>query len=138
MQWRHRVVRIALRDINKKGVEIGERQNRCQHLLQAHSPRSSLSDSACDAISLRPPDTSFPRMLYSTSFTASVAVLFLLRLPSTISPNSSTVVMLDTIRFDLTAIRLPTWSVCKLDDVATFVTSSLVTFSEHEHYAPDG
>ena len=122
----------------QKGVEIGERQNRCQHLLQAHSPRSSLSDSACDAISLRPPDTSFPRMLYSTSFTASVAVLFLLRLPSTISLNSSTVVMLDTIRFDLTAIRMPTWSVCKLDDVATFVTSSLVTFSEHEHYAPDG
>jgi len=30
------------------------------------------------------------------------------------------------------------WSVCKLDDVATFVTSSLVAFSEHEHYAPDG
>jgi len=29
MQWRHRSVRIALRDINKKGVEIGERQNRC-------------------------------------------------------------------------------------------------------------
>ena len=30
MQWRHRSVRIALHDINKKGVEIGERQNRCQ------------------------------------------------------------------------------------------------------------
>ena len=29
MQWRHRSVRIALRDIHKKGVEIGERQNRC-------------------------------------------------------------------------------------------------------------
>jgi len=29
MQWRHRSVRIALRDINKKDVEIGERQNRC-------------------------------------------------------------------------------------------------------------
>jgi len=29
MQRRHRSVRIALRDINKKGVEIGERQNRC-------------------------------------------------------------------------------------------------------------
>ena len=29
MQWRHRNVRIALRDINKKGIEIGERQNRC-------------------------------------------------------------------------------------------------------------
>ena len=29
MQWRHRSVRIALRDINKKGIEIGERQNRC-------------------------------------------------------------------------------------------------------------
>ena len=29
MQWRHRSVLIALRDINKKGVEIGERQNRC-------------------------------------------------------------------------------------------------------------
>ena len=29
MQWRNRSVRIALRDINKKGVEIGERQNRC-------------------------------------------------------------------------------------------------------------
>ena len=29
MQWRHRSVRIALRGINKKGVEIGERQNRC-------------------------------------------------------------------------------------------------------------
>jgi len=29
MQWRHRSVRIALRDINKKGVEIRERQNRC-------------------------------------------------------------------------------------------------------------
>ena len=28
MQWRHRSVHIALRDINKKGVEIGERQNR--------------------------------------------------------------------------------------------------------------
>jgi len=26
----HRSVRIALRDINKKGVEIGEHQNRCQ------------------------------------------------------------------------------------------------------------
>ena len=32
MQWRHRSVRIALRDINKKGVEIGERQNRCHDL----------------------------------------------------------------------------------------------------------
>ena len=30
MQLRHRSVRIALRDINKKGVEIDERQNRCQ------------------------------------------------------------------------------------------------------------
>ena len=30
MQWRHPSVRIALRDINKKGVEIGDRQNRCQ------------------------------------------------------------------------------------------------------------
>ena len=29
MQWRHWSVHIALRDINKKGVEIGERQNRC-------------------------------------------------------------------------------------------------------------
>ena len=29
MQRRHRSVRISLRDINKKGVEIGERQNRC-------------------------------------------------------------------------------------------------------------
>ena len=29
MQWRHRSVRIALRGINKKGVEIGVRQNRC-------------------------------------------------------------------------------------------------------------
>ena len=29
MQWRNRSVRIALRDINKKGVEIDERQNRC-------------------------------------------------------------------------------------------------------------
>jgi len=29
MQWRHRGVRISLRDINKKGVEIGVRQNRC-------------------------------------------------------------------------------------------------------------
>ena len=29
MQWLHRSVRIALRDINKNGVEIGERQNRC-------------------------------------------------------------------------------------------------------------
>ena len=29
MQWRHRSVRIAIRGINKKGVEIGERQNRC-------------------------------------------------------------------------------------------------------------
>ena len=29
MQWRHRSVRISLRGINKKGVEIGERQNRC-------------------------------------------------------------------------------------------------------------
>ena len=29
MQWRHRSVHIALRDISKKGVEIGERQNRC-------------------------------------------------------------------------------------------------------------
>jgi len=29
MQLRHRSVRIALHDINKKGVEIGERQNRC-------------------------------------------------------------------------------------------------------------
>ena len=29
MQRRHRGVRIALRDINKKGVEIDERQNRC-------------------------------------------------------------------------------------------------------------
>jgi len=31
MQWRHRSLRIALCDINKKGVEIGERQNRCQN-----------------------------------------------------------------------------------------------------------
>jgi len=31
MQWRHRSVRIALHDINKKGVEIGERQNRCHN-----------------------------------------------------------------------------------------------------------
>ena len=31
MQWLHRSVRITLRDINKKGVEIGERQNRCRH-----------------------------------------------------------------------------------------------------------
>jgi len=29
MQRRQRSVRIALRDINKKGVVIGERQNRC-------------------------------------------------------------------------------------------------------------
>ena len=29
MQWRHRSVRIALRHINKKCFEIGERQNRC-------------------------------------------------------------------------------------------------------------
>ena len=29
MQWHHRSVRIALCDINKKAVEIGERQNRC-------------------------------------------------------------------------------------------------------------
>ena len=29
MQWRHLSVRIALRDINKKGAEIGESQNRC-------------------------------------------------------------------------------------------------------------
>ena len=29
MQWRHRSVHIALSDINKKGVEICERQNRC-------------------------------------------------------------------------------------------------------------
>jgi len=28
MQWRHRSVCIALCDINKKGVEIGERQNK--------------------------------------------------------------------------------------------------------------
>ena len=35
MQWRHRSVRIALRDINKKGIEIGERQNRCHdHIPQ--------------------------------------------------------------------------------------------------------
>ena len=30
MQWRHQSVRIALCYINKKGVEIGERQNRCR------------------------------------------------------------------------------------------------------------
>ena len=29
MQWHHRSMPIALRDINKNGVEIGERQNRC-------------------------------------------------------------------------------------------------------------
>ena len=29
MQWRHRSVRIALRGIDKKRVEIGECQNRC-------------------------------------------------------------------------------------------------------------
>ena len=29
MQGRHQSVRIALLDNNKKGVEIGERQNRC-------------------------------------------------------------------------------------------------------------
>jgi len=32
MQWRHRRVHIALRDINKKGVEIGEHQNKCHRL----------------------------------------------------------------------------------------------------------
>ena len=31
MLWSHCSVRIALRDINKKGVEIGERQNRCHY-----------------------------------------------------------------------------------------------------------
>ena len=35
MQWRHQSLRIALRDINKKGIEIGERQNRCHdHIPQ--------------------------------------------------------------------------------------------------------
>ena len=29
MQLRHRSVRIALRGINKKGVELGDPQNRC-------------------------------------------------------------------------------------------------------------
>ena len=29
MQWRHQSVHIALCGINKKGVETGERQNRC-------------------------------------------------------------------------------------------------------------
>jgi len=29
MQWRHQSMRIALRDTNKTGVEIGESQNRC-------------------------------------------------------------------------------------------------------------
>ena len=33
-QWRHRSVCIGLRDINKKGVEIGERQNRCPDDIQ--------------------------------------------------------------------------------------------------------
>jgi len=32
MQRHHWNVRIALHDINKKGIEIGERQNRCQSL----------------------------------------------------------------------------------------------------------
>ena len=36
MQWRHRSVRIALRGINKKGVEIGERQNRCHDDRDKH------------------------------------------------------------------------------------------------------
>ena len=31
MQWRHRSVRIALLDINKKGVKIDGRQNRCHN-----------------------------------------------------------------------------------------------------------
>ena len=31
MQRRHQSVRIAIRDINKKGIEIGERQNRCHN-----------------------------------------------------------------------------------------------------------
>ena len=33
MQLRHRSVCIALHDINKKGVEIGERQNRCHDAM---------------------------------------------------------------------------------------------------------
>jgi len=44
MQWRHRSMRIALHDINKKGVEIGERQNRCHDdIIKFDSPKYLLS-----------------------------------------------------------------------------------------------
>ena len=43
MQWRHWSVHIALRDINKKGIEIGERQTGVTTIIGRYLPGTSLN-----------------------------------------------------------------------------------------------
>ena len=53
MQWRHWSMCIALRDINKKGVEIGERQNRCHNNSVVSAFLSCFNVSFCKTLELK-------------------------------------------------------------------------------------